>query len=78
MTKFLGTVCKTVGVVLSTIFLPVRILIGIIWETGIILFVKFIKKVDIGFKEGCIILYEGFKYELKKYRNTVVKLYEED
>ena len=62
MTKFLETVCKTVGVVLSTIFLPVRILIGIIWGTGIILFDKFIKKVDIGFKEGCIILYEGIKY----------------
>ena len=36
MTKFLETVCKTVGVVLSTIFLPVRILMVIV--SGIIEF----------------------------------------
>ena len=78
MTKFLKTVLKTIIIALDAIYLPVRFLIGIIWGTGIILFDKFIKKVDIGFKEGCIILYEGFKYGLKKYRNTVAELYEKD
>ena len=78
MTKFLETVLKTIIIALDAIYLPVRFLIGIIWGTGIILFDKFIKKVDIGFKEGCIILYEGFKYGLKKYRNTVAELYEKD
>ena len=51
MTKFLGTVCTTVGVVLSTIFLPVRILMVIV--SGIIEFPTtiFASKFEIGVKE---------------------------
>lgn len=78
MTKFLVIVLKTIVLALDTISLPVRFLIGIIWGTGIILFAKFIKKVDIGFKEGCLMLFVGFKYVLKKYRKNVVKLYAKD
>lgn len=78
MTKFLRIVLKTIIVALDAISLPVRFLIAIIWATGIILFAKFIKKVDIGFKEGCLMLFEGFKYGLKRYRNNIVKLYAKD
>ena len=51
MTKFLGTVCNSVAVVLSMIFLPVRILILIV--LGIIEFPTtiFASKFEIGVKE---------------------------
>ena len=78
MTKFLRIVLKTIIVALDTFFLPVRFLIGIIGGTGMILVAKFIKKVDIGFKEAYLMLFEEFKYGLKKYRNNVVKLYAKD
>lgn len=78
MTKFLRTVLKTIVVALDMISFPVRLLIAMIWGTGIILFARFIKKVDIGFKEGWLMLFEGFKYGLKNYRNNIVKLYVKD
>ena len=78
MTKFLETVLKTIIIALDTISLPVRFLIYIIFGTGIILFAKFIKKVDIGFKEGYLMLFVEFKHVLKKYWNNVVKLYAKD
>ena len=51
MTKFLEIVCNSVAVVLSTIFLPVRILMVIV--SGIIEFPTtiFISKFKIGVKE---------------------------
>lgn len=78
MTKFLVIVFKTVIVVLDVISIPVRFLITIICGTGMILFAKFIKKIDIGFKETYSILFDRIKEGLKNYRNDVVKLYEED
>lgn len=75
MTKFLGTVCKTVGVVLSAILLPVEILIGTILGTGIILYNKFIKKIDIGFKEYFSWLFDRTQTEVKLWLNVVTVLY---
>ena len=76
MTKFLGTVCKTVGVVLSAILLPVEILIGTILGTGIILYNKFIKKIDIGFKEYFSWLFDRTQNAVKGWLDAVVELYE--
>lgn len=78
MTKILKTVFKTVIVVLDAFFLPVRFLIGIIGATGIILFAKFIKKVDIGFKAGCLMLFKGMKKGFTKWWDSIIEIYEED
>ena len=78
MTKFLGTVCKTVGVVLSTIFLPVRILIVIV--LGIIEFLTtiFASKFEIGVKEYFSQAFYEVAMGVKFWWNCVTKLYEED
>ena len=76
MTKILLTVFKTVVVVLSAIFLPVGILIGIISGTGIILYNKFIKKFDIGFKEYFSWLFDRTQTAVKYWLDAVVELYE--
>ena len=51
MTKFLGTVCDSVVRVLSTIFLPVRILLVIVDEIIGFPITMFISKFEIGVKE---------------------------
>ena len=78
MTKFLGTVCKTVGVVLSTIFLPVRILMVIV--SGIIEFPTtiFASKFEIGVKEYFSMLFNEVATGVKYWWNCITKLYEED
>ena len=78
MTKFLGTVCKTVGVVLSTIFLPVRILMVIV--SGIIEFPTtiFASKFEIGVKEYFSRAFDEVAMGVKFWWNCVTKLYEED
>ena len=78
MTKFLGTVCKTVGVVLSTIFLPVRILMVIV--SGIIEFPTTIfgSKFEIGVKEYFSRAFDEVAMGVKLWWNCVTKLYEED
>ena len=78
MTKFLGTVCKTVGVVLSTIFLPVRILIVIVF--GIIEFPTtiFTSKFKIGFKEYFSRTFDEVTIGVKLWWNCVIELYEKD
>ena len=78
MTKFLGTVCKTVGVVLSTIFLPVRILIAIV--LGIIEFPTtiFASKFEIGFKEYFSMLFNNLAIGLKRWWDAIIELYAKD
>ena len=78
MTKFLGTVCKTVGVVLSTIFLPVRILMVIV--VGIIEFptTMFISKFEIGVKEYFSRLFDEVTIGVKLWWSCVTELYEKD
>ena len=79
MTKFLGTVCKTVGVVLSTIFLPVRILMVIV--SGIIEFpiTIFVSKFEIGVaKEYFSMLFNGVAMGLKTWWDAIIEIYEKD
>ena len=78
MTNFLGTVFKTVAVVLSAIVLPVEILIGTILGTGIILYNKFIKKIDIGFKEYFSWLFDRTQTAVKGWLDVVTALYAKD
>ena len=78
MTKFLETVCKTVGVVLSTIFLPVRILMVIV--LGIIEFLTtiFASKFEIGVKEYFSQAFYEVATGLKTWWTCIIELYEED
>ena len=78
MTKFLETVCKTVGVVLSTIFLPVRILMVIV--LGIIEFLTtiFASKFEIGVKEYFSQVFDEVAIGLKILWNCIIKLYKKD
>lgn len=78
MTKFLGTVFKTVGVVLSTIFLPVRILMLIVF--GIIEFptTVFASNFEIGFKEYFSMLFNNLAMGLKDWWNAIIELYAKD
>ena len=78
MTKFLGTVCKSVAVVLSTIFLPVRILMLIVF--GIIEFptTMFISKFEIGVKEYFSTLFKTVTTGVKGWWGAIIELYEKD
>ena len=78
MTKFLGTVCKTVGVVLSTIFLPVRILMIIV--LGIIEFPTtiFISKFEIGVKEYFSTLFKMVTTGVQGWWDAIIELYKKD
>ena len=78
MTKFLGTVCKTVGVVLSAIFLPVRFLMAIV--LGIIEFPTtiFTSKFEIGVKKYFSRVFYDVAMGVKGWWNCVIELYEED
>ena len=78
MTKFLGTVCNSVAVVLSTIFLPVRILIAIVF--GIIEFPTtiFASKFEIGFKEYFSMLFNNLVIGLKSWWDVITEFYAKD
>ena len=78
MTKFLGTVCNSVAVVLSTIFLPVRILMAIV--LGIIEFpiTIFSSKFEIGFKEYFSMLFNDLAMGLKSWWDAIIESYEKD
>ena len=78
MTKFLGTVCNSVAVVLSMIFLPVRILILIV--LGIIEFPTtiFASKFEIGVKEYFSRAFDEVAMGVKFWWNCVTELYEKD
>ncbi len=78
MTEILKNVCGTIVVVLSTIFLPVRILIGII--LGIIGFPIFVfgSRFEIGVKEYFVTFFNGFAMGLKDWWGSVTEFYEKD
>ena len=78
MTKFLGTVCNSVAVVLSTIFLPVRILILIV--LGIIEFPTtiFASKFEIGVKEYFSRAFDEVAMGVKFWWNCIIELYKKD
>lgn len=78
MTKILGTVCKTVGVVLSTIFLPVRILMVIVSEIIEFPTTIFASKFEIGVKEYFSRAFDEVVIGVKVWWNCVIELYEKD
>ena len=78
MTKFLGTVCKTVGVVLSTIFLPVRILMAIVLVIIEFPTTIFTSKFEIGVKEYFSQEFYGVAMGVKFWWNAIIELYKKD
>ena len=78
MTKILKTVCETIEVVLSTIFLPVRILIAIV--VGLIEFpiAIFASKFNVGVKEYFATYFNGLAIGLKIWRDRVAEFYAKD
>ena len=78
MTKFLGTVCDSVGVVLSTIFLPVRILMIIVFVIIEFPTTMFMSKFKIGFKEYFSMLFNYLAMGLKSWWDAITALYEKD
>ena len=78
MTKFLGTVCNSVTIVLSTIFLPVRILLVIVDEIIGFPITMFISKFEIGVKEYFSQVFDEIATGVKIWRNTMIELYKKD
>ena len=78
MTKFLGTVCNSVAIVLSTIFLPVRILLVIVDEIIGFPITMFISKFEIGVKEYFSQVFDEVAIGLKIWRNCIIELYKKD
>ena len=78
MTKFLGTVCNSVTIVLSTIFLPVRILLVIVDEIIGFPITMFISKFEIGVKEYFSQVFDEVEIGLKIWWNCIIELYKKD
>ena len=78
MTKFLGTVCNSVAVVLSTIFLPVRILILIVLVIIEFPTTIFASKFEIGVKEYFSQVFDEVAIGLKIWWNCIIELYKKD
>ena len=78
MTKFLGTVCNSVAVVLSIIFLPVRILLVIVDEIIAFPITMFISKFEIGVKEYFSQVFDEVAIGLKIWWNCIIELYKKD
>lgn len=77
MTKILKTVCKTIGVILTTIFLSVAILIAIV--VGIIGFpITIFASKDIEIKEYFSELRDGIASAIKTWSDIVRKVYAKD
>ena len=78
MTEILKTLCVSIVVIISTIFLPVRILIAIVVE--IIEFPRtvFVSKSNIGVKEYFSRAFYEVAMGVKIWWNCITKLYEED
>ena len=78
MTKFLGTVCNSITIVLSTIFLPVRILLVIVDEIIGFPITMFISKFEIGVKEYFSQVFDEVEIGLKIWWNCIIELYKKD
>ena len=78
MTKFLGTVCNSVTIVLSTIFLPVRILLVIVDEIIGFPITMFVSKFEIGVKEYFSQVFDEVEIGLKIWWNCIIELYKKD
>ena len=78
MTKILKTLCVTIVVIISTIFLPVRFLMAIGAEIIGFLFTVFDSKSNIGVKEYFSRAFDEVAGGVKFWWNCVTKLYEKD
>ena len=77
MTKFLEIVCNSVAVVLSTIFLPVQILMIIVLVIIEFPTTIFISKFKIGVKEYFLTLFDSIQHD-SNWLDAIIELYEED
>ena len=77
MTKFLEIVCNSVAVVLSTIFLPVQILMIIVLVIIEFPTTIFISKFKIGVKEYFSTLFDSIQHD-SNWLDAIIELYEED
>ena len=78
MTKILDAVCNSVAVVLSTIFLPVRLLMAIVLEIIEFPTTIFASKFEIGFKEYFSMLFNDLAMGLKSWWDAITVLYAKD
>lgn len=78
MTKFLKTLCVTIIVIISTIFLPVRILMAIGAEIIGFLITVFASKSNIGVKEYFSRAFDEVAMGVKIWWNCIIELYEKD
>lgn len=78
MTKILKTLGVTIVVIISTIFLPIRILMAIGAEIIGFLITVFASKSNIGVKEYFSRAFDEVAMGVKIWRNCVTKLYEKD
>ena len=78
MTKILKALCVSIVVIISTIFLPIRILIAIVVEIIEFLRTIFASKSNIGVKEYFSRAFHEVAMGVKFWWNCVTKLYEED
>lgn len=78
MTKILKTLCVSIVVIISTIFLPVRILMAIGAEIIGFLITVFASKSNIGVKEYFSRAFDEVAMGVKVWWNCVTILYEKD
>ena len=78
MTEILKALCVSIFVIISTIFLPVRILIAIVVEIIEFLRTVFASKSNIGVKEYFSQAFYEVAMGVKIWWNCITKLYEED
>ena len=78
MTKILKTLCVSIVVIISTIFLPIRILIAIGAEIIGFLITVFASKSNIGVKEYFSRAFDEVVMGVKFWWNCVTELYEKD
>ena len=76
MTKILKTLCITIVVIISTIFLPVRFLMAIVAEIIGFLITVFASKSNIGVKEYFSRAFDEVAMGVKFWWNCVIELYE--
>lgn len=78
MTKILKALCVSIVVIISTIFLPVRILMAIGAEIIGFLITVFASKSNIGVKEYFSRAFDEVVMGVKFWWNCVTELYEKD
>ena len=78
MTKILKALCVSIVVIISTIFLPIRILIAIVVEIIEFLRTIFASKSNIGVKEYFSRAFDEVVMGVKFWWNCVTELYEKD